>query len=290
MLIQEEVWKDVKGFEGYYCISNMGRIKSLSRTILKRNGVEARISEKMLLPCTTSDPKVTPFITLCKDSKISNLGYKRVLKKHFGNNYQITNQSVAEGVMEGEFFLPINGYEDYYEISNLGTVRSLKRLVPRRDGRTRKVVPKILIHNYVHFCLSKGKTIKTESFGSKWVQTFYPKFNVDIHKVKKVQGRNSKSLNYQYFYKSQYNPITVTTPDGNFHKFDSYLSCAKAYKLSTDWTSFRDFFFKDFQSRIRKDLDGYQFTFDHPVFYKGNIKITNVITVVTPLVKPKDKT
>ena len=33
-----EIWKDIKGYEGHYQVSNMGRVKSLKRTILKSNG------------------------------------------------------------------------------------------------------------------------------------------------------------------------------------------------------------------------------------------------------------
>ena len=29
----EEIWKDVKGFEGRYQVSNMGRVRSLDRLI-----------------------------------------------------------------------------------------------------------------------------------------------------------------------------------------------------------------------------------------------------------------
>ena len=40
-----EIWKDIEGFEGYYQISNFGRVKSLSRIVIdsKRN-----IKEKIL--------------------------------------------------------------------------------------------------------------------------------------------------------------------------------------------------------------------------------------------------
>lgn len=35
--MQEEIWKDIKGLEGYYKISNLGRVKGLSRkTLIKR--------------------------------------------------------------------------------------------------------------------------------------------------------------------------------------------------------------------------------------------------------------
>lgn len=45
--MKEEIWKDIKGYEGYYQVSNLGRIKSLQRNgtikkdrILKPNNVK----------------------------------------------------------------------------------------------------------------------------------------------------------------------------------------------------------------------------------------------------------
>ena len=35
--IQQEIWKDVKGFEGYYMVSNIGRVKSLERIVKRKN-------------------------------------------------------------------------------------------------------------------------------------------------------------------------------------------------------------------------------------------------------------
>ena len=32
----KEIWKDIQGYEGYYQVSNLGRVKSLDR-IVKRN-------------------------------------------------------------------------------------------------------------------------------------------------------------------------------------------------------------------------------------------------------------
>jgi len=32
-LVHKEIWKDIPGYEGYYQVSNLGRVKSLSRTI-----------------------------------------------------------------------------------------------------------------------------------------------------------------------------------------------------------------------------------------------------------------
>lgn len=44
----EEIWKDIKGYKGLYQISNLGRIKSLGRTIKRDKKGEMRIEEKII--------------------------------------------------------------------------------------------------------------------------------------------------------------------------------------------------------------------------------------------------
>lgn len=34
----EEIWKDIPDYEGYYQVSNLGRIKSLDRVLPRNNG------------------------------------------------------------------------------------------------------------------------------------------------------------------------------------------------------------------------------------------------------------
>jgi len=45
----KEVWKDISGYEGFYQVSNLGRVKSLARTAI-RGGRPYRIKEKILSP------------------------------------------------------------------------------------------------------------------------------------------------------------------------------------------------------------------------------------------------
>jgi hypothetical protein len=35
-----EIWKDIEGYEGYYQVSNLGRVKSLDRVVSYKNGVQ----------------------------------------------------------------------------------------------------------------------------------------------------------------------------------------------------------------------------------------------------------
>ena len=34
--MKQEIWKDIKGYEGFYQVSNFGRIRSVDRRIKKR--------------------------------------------------------------------------------------------------------------------------------------------------------------------------------------------------------------------------------------------------------------
>lgn len=43
-----EIWKDIKGFEGFYQVSNLGRVKSLDRAIIRSDGTLARYSGRIL--------------------------------------------------------------------------------------------------------------------------------------------------------------------------------------------------------------------------------------------------
>lgn len=41
-----EIWKDIKGYEGLYQISNTGKVKSLTRYINSKSGRKLLIKEK----------------------------------------------------------------------------------------------------------------------------------------------------------------------------------------------------------------------------------------------------
>ena len=49
-IMDNEVWKDVKGYEGYYQVSNLGNVRSLDRIILCKNGSERFTVGKSLKP------------------------------------------------------------------------------------------------------------------------------------------------------------------------------------------------------------------------------------------------
>lgn len=74
-----EIWKDVKGWEGFYQISNFGRIKSLSRTRPHMGGMYV-IPEKIIKLNKGHKPKHT---TLYNNGKIRTVTIHRLVMETF---------------------------------------------------------------------------------------------------------------------------------------------------------------------------------------------------------------
>lgn len=63
----EEIWKDVVGYEGYYEVSNLGRVKSVARWIYRRGLSPHWVKERLL-----ETGKTAKHVSLCKQGKIKN--------------------------------------------------------------------------------------------------------------------------------------------------------------------------------------------------------------------------
>lgn len=63
----EEIWKEIGGYEGYYEVSNLGRVRSMDRVITRRDGSVQKKSGKVI--CSVSDKDGYPMVNLYKDGK-----------------------------------------------------------------------------------------------------------------------------------------------------------------------------------------------------------------------------
>lgn len=59
-----ETWKDVPGYEGYYQVSDQGRIRSLDRTVRDSRTGSKTISGRILAPGTANRPYLTVVLHL----------------------------------------------------------------------------------------------------------------------------------------------------------------------------------------------------------------------------------
>lgn len=94
----KELWKDVKGYEGYYKVSNMGRVKSLKRI----NSYGRTVNEKILT------------------NTLNNTGYLRV--KISKNNVQkniSVHRLVAQAFIQNPYNLPMINHKDENKLNNM---------------------------------------------------------------------------------------------------------------------------------------------------------------------------
>lgn len=78
--IQEEIWKDIIGFEGLYQVSNLGRVRGVERCINWRG------SKKIIKGCIKAqiyDKRGYPKVGLSKDGKYEVLLVHRLVAKAF---------------------------------------------------------------------------------------------------------------------------------------------------------------------------------------------------------------
>lgn len=112
-----EVWKDIKNYEGLYQVSNMGRIKSLSRTIMLKGKYPFTSKEKIMK--TQTDINGYLFINL------SNNGKSKCIKCH-----QLVAESFLNHIRNGHK-LVVN-HKNF--IRNDNRVENLEIITMRENG------------------------------------------------------------------------------------------------------------------------------------------------------------
>lgn len=88
----EEVWRDIIGYEGYYQVSNLGRVRSTDRDIVYKCGKVVHRKSKVKVP--TTSPNSYPRVGLQKANKLEMKMVHRLVAEAFipnPNNYPIVN-------------------------------------------------------------------------------------------------------------------------------------------------------------------------------------------------------
>ena len=155
-----EIWKDITGYEGIYQISNLGRVRSLDRVLIDKNG--KKFSKKGSIR-KISKSKGYSVIGLSKDNKQKMHLVHRLVAETFIPNCRIeadvvnhidgdkSNNSVTNlewmtqsenmsynsklydsrkknnSFIKNEMWKNIDGYDGSYQVSNHGRVRSVDR-------------------------------------------------------------------------------------------------------------------------------------------------------------------
>lgn len=92
-----EEWRDIKDYEGYYQVSNLGRVRSLPRIITKNNSCEVELKGKIL------------------KNSLSNIGYYVV---NIDGRPRLVHRLVAECFVENTFNEKIINHKDLNKLNN----------------------------------------------------------------------------------------------------------------------------------------------------------------------------
>lgn len=76
-----EIWKDIQGYEGYYQVSNLGKVRSLTREVKRLDSKKGFYESRILK--LAKDQKGYLRVVLTKESKRKTFKVHRVVCDHF---------------------------------------------------------------------------------------------------------------------------------------------------------------------------------------------------------------
>jgi len=191
--MENEIWKDVIGYEGMYQVSNIGRVKSISRYITHSNGVVQKFTGRILKQCI--DRSGYPYVGL-------SISQDCTLKK--------VHRLVATAFIPNPLNLPqinhITGIKKDNSVNNLEWCTGMDNVKHSWSmglcEKAREVSSKIVIN-----------TVTLEEYPSIRIAAL--KNNVHVESLySMLRGRNPNKTNL--IYKSKYfqneKPIISTIP------------------------------------------------------------------------------
>lgn len=79
--MEKEIWRPIKGYEGYYQVSNLGNVRSVDRVVIRSNG--RKYSRKSQIRKIRKDVGGYLICDLCKNSKYKTIAVHRLVAQAF---------------------------------------------------------------------------------------------------------------------------------------------------------------------------------------------------------------
>ena len=142
----EELWKDIKGYEGLYQASNLGRIKSLKREWQSANGSKRKHGEIILKQRVQKTGYL--LVKLCKNGKQKYMSVHRIIAEMFlSNPSNLPQVNHIDGNKQNnktenlEWVTPKQNIEHATKnnlIDSILRVENMRRIGKKQKGRSNK--------------------------------------------------------------------------------------------------------------------------------------------------------
>lgn len=117
-----ERWLPIANWEGFYEVSDKGRVRRLERVETARNGRKLRLTAQIVHPWNKGSGY--PAVTLRAGGRTANPAVHTLIRQAFGI---APAMQPAPDAGEPERWLPVAEYGNLYEVSDLGRVRTRRR-------------------------------------------------------------------------------------------------------------------------------------------------------------------
>lgn len=129
----EEIWKEVKGYEGLYSISSEGRVKCVKRS--------AHYDQILKITKNKRSKGKFHYVKLCKDGKRTMISYELMCHVHFPQIFPLPKY--PSRIIEGEEWKDVAEYEGY-QVSNCGRIRTKTHYILTKAGVKKPRFSKVL--------------------------------------------------------------------------------------------------------------------------------------------------
>jgi len=194
----KELWQEIDGYEGYYEVSNFGRVRSVDRYITKSNGVTQLRKGKIKTQTDNTDGYST--VNLSKDGKDTRVGVHILVANAF-----------VDGKMDGYEVNHIDFDRHNNHFSNLEWLSHHDNVLKSIDaGR--------------HVCCTNLFGENNPNYGNHILSEKYMDKDLAIEKQSRPGAKNGRSL-----------PIELICD--NFSKHFSYIRECAAYMINNNLCS-----------------------------------------------------
>lgn len=177
--MNDEIWKDIKGYEGLYQVSNYGRIKSLARIVIGKNNSIRIVKEKIL---KLHKDTIGYFdVTLSKNNKIKRILVHRLVTEAFiPNPLSLPEVNHKDGNKQNNYFVNLewctksnnqkHAYKNKLQVRAKGENAANSKLTNTQAEEIRMLKGKISQHKMAEIYNVDDSTISQIILNKKYIQ------------------------------------------------------------------------------------------------------------------------